>query len=105
MHPYLFRNTCFSDEVNYTFQEMAIDTTEARGTRRVLTSAVNVYINVWGGLAKNGTVRPFFFVKTTLAYDGYFDIMAQFVYPRVSDLQPKVFQQDGASPLHSSLLI
>jgi hypothetical protein len=27
------------------------------------------------------------------------------VYPRVSDLQPKVFQQDGASPLHSSLLI
>jgi len=36
----------------------------------------------------------------------YFDVMAQFVYLGVSNLQPKIFQQDGASPvLLSSLFV
>jgi len=53
---------------------MASDTAEARETRRVHASAVNVNINVWGGLVKIRTVWPFFFVETTRARDGYFDI-------------------------------
>jgi hypothetical protein len=49
---YFLRSTLFSDEVRFTFQEMASDTGEAHGIRRVHASAVNVNINVWGGLVK-----------------------------------------------------
>jgi len=50
MDIYFLRSTLFSDDVRFTFQEMASDTAEAPGTRRVHASAVNVNINVWGGL-------------------------------------------------------
>lgn len=104
--PYLLRNTLFSDEVSFIFQELAVDATKARGTRRVLTSAVKVNIDVWGGLVKNNTLRLFLVMQTTLGHNGHFDIIAQFVYPRVSVLQPKVLQQEGTSPLlHSSWLV
>jgi len=49
-------------------------------------------------------VWPFFFVETTRARDGYFDIMAQFVYLGVSNLKQKIFQQDEASPVLLSSL-
>jgi hypothetical protein len=74
MDIYFLRSKLFLDDVRFTFQEMASDTAEAHGTRRVLASAVNVNINFWGGLVKIGTVWPFFVVETTRARDGYFDI-------------------------------
>jgi hypothetical protein len=46
---------------------MASETAEAHGT-------VNVNIIFWGGLVKITTVWPFFFVETTRARGGYFDM-------------------------------
>ena len=74
MDIYFLRSTLFSDDIRFIFQEMASDTAETHGTWRVLASAVNMNINVWGGLVKIRTVWPFFIVETTRARDGHFDI-------------------------------
>jgi len=48
MDIYFLRSTLFSNEVRFTSQEMTSDTAKALGTRRVLASAVNMNVNVWG---------------------------------------------------------
>ena len=60
-------------------------------------------VNVWCGLMKNRIIGPFFFHEKSITGPVYQDMLEQFVYPQVADLQPQViFQQDGAPP-HWSL--
>ncbi|KAJ4441602.1 hypothetical protein ANN_11458 [Periplaneta americana] len=61
-------------------------------------------VNVWCGLM-NKIVGPFFFHEESITGPVYQDILEQFLYHQVADLQPQViFQQDGAHP-HWSLNI
>jgi hypothetical protein len=52
---------------------------------------------------KDRIIGPFFFVEATVTGGAYLDMLEQFVYPQVADLQPNIiYPQDGA-PLHWSL--
>ena len=52
---------------------------------------------------KNRIIGPFFFIEKSITGLVYQDMLEEFLYPQVADLQPQViFQQDGAPP-HWSL--
>ncbi|KFM65919.1 hypothetical protein X975_00306, partial [Stegodyphus mimosarum] len=54
-------------------------------------------------------IGPFFFTEKTVSSVVYLDMLENFVFPQLEELQPHVFlQQDGAPPywgiiVHSSL--
>jgi hypothetical protein len=44
-------------------------------------------------------IGPFFFVEATVSGRVHLDMLEQFLYPQVTDMQPNIiFQQDGAPP-------
>jgi hypothetical protein len=49
------------------------------------------------GLMNGRIVGPFFFSEATLSGRVHLDMLEQFLYPQVINLQPNIiFQQDGA---------
>ncbi|KFM64525.1 hypothetical protein X975_16921, partial [Stegodyphus mimosarum] len=56
-------------------------------------------VNVWCGLMHDGVIGPFFFTEKTVSSVVYLDMLENFVFPQLEELQPHVFlQQDGAPP-------
>ncbi|KFM62863.1 hypothetical protein X975_02641, partial [Stegodyphus mimosarum] len=60
---------------------------------------VSPKVNVWGGLMHDRVTGPFFFTEKTVSLVLYLDMLENFVFPQLEELQPQVFlQQDGAPP-------
>ena len=56
-------------------------------------------MNVWCSLSHNKVIGPFFFAEKTVRGTTYLDMLEQFFFPQIEQLQPNiVFQQDGAPP-------
>ncbi|KFM59228.1 hypothetical protein X975_23270, partial [Stegodyphus mimosarum] len=56
-------------------------------------------VNVWCGLMHDRVIGPFFFTEKTVSSVVYLDVLENFVFPQLEELQPHVFlQQDGAPP-------
>ena len=56
-------------------------------------------VNVWCGLMCDRVVGPFFFKEPTVKAANYLDMLENFVFPQINNLQPNIiFQQDGAPP-------
>jgi hypothetical protein len=62
-------------------------------------------VNVWCGLLHDRLIGPIFFAEATVMSSNYLDILENFVYPQLQELQPAVFfLQDGVPP-HWSLIV
>jgi hypothetical protein len=60
---------------------------------------------VWCGLLHGRLIGPFFFAEATVTFRNYLDMLENFVYPQLQELQPVMFfQQDGAPP-HWRLIV
>ncbi|KFM68198.1 hypothetical protein X975_25037, partial [Stegodyphus mimosarum] len=56
-------------------------------------------VNVWCGLMHDRVIGPFLFTEKTVSSVVYLDMLENFVFPQLEELQPHVFlQQDGAPP-------
>ncbi|KFM72225.1 hypothetical protein X975_12840, partial [Stegodyphus mimosarum] len=56
-------------------------------------------VNVQCGLMHDRVIGPFFFTEKTVSSVVYLDMLENFVFPQLEELQPHVFlQQDGAPP-------
>ncbi|KFM75855.1 Transposable element Tcb1 transposase, partial [Stegodyphus mimosarum] len=56
-------------------------------------------VNVWCGLMHDRVTGAFFFTEKTVSSVVYLDMLENFVFPQLEELQPHVFlQQDGAPP-------
>jgi transposase len=56
-------------------------------------------INVWCGLFHDRVIGPFFFQENNINGNIYIDMLENFAFPQLEELQPNViFQQDGAPP-------
>ncbi|KFM71424.1 hypothetical protein X975_15209, partial [Stegodyphus mimosarum] len=56
-------------------------------------------VNVWCGLMYDRVIGPFFFTEKTVSSVVYLDILENFVFPQLEELQPHVvLQQDGTPP-------
>ncbi|KFM78615.1 hypothetical protein X975_09761, partial [Stegodyphus mimosarum] len=56
-------------------------------------------VNVWCGLIHDRVIEPFFFTEKTVSSVVYLDMLENFVFPQLEELQPHVFlQQDGTPP-------
>jgi hypothetical protein len=54
---------------------------------------------VWCGLLHDHLIGPFFFAEATVTSSSYLDMLENFVYAQLQELQSAVlFQQDGAPP-------
>ncbi|KFM73429.1 Zinc finger MYM-type protein 1, partial [Stegodyphus mimosarum] len=61
--------------------------------------SVEQQVNVWCELMHDRVIGPFFFTEQTVSSVVYLDILQNFVFPQLEELQPHVFlQQDGAPP-------
>jgi hypothetical protein len=106
MDPGFLLSILFSDEATF-HQLRKVNRHNAYVAQKILTSTEVVRdspkVNVWCGLMKDSIVGPFFFMEATVTGSVYLDMLEQFVYPQVADLQPNIIcQQDGAPP-HWSL--
>jgi hypothetical protein len=62
-------------------------------------------VNVWCGLLHDRLIGPFSLAEATVTSRNCLDMLENFVYPHLQELQPAVFfQQDGAPP-HWSLIV
>lgn len=62
-------------------------------------------VNVWCGLLHDRVIGPFFFAEASITSAVYLDMLEQFAFPQIEDLQPDiVLQQDGAPP-HWGLVV
>lgn len=66
-------------------------------------------LNVWCGLMHDKLIGPFFFVEQTITGNVYFDMLEQYVFPQLEQIENEnnvelLFQQDGAPP-HFSLQV
>jgi hypothetical protein len=58
-------------------------------------------VNVWCCLLHDRLIGPFFFAEATVTSKNYLDMLKNFVYSQLQELQPSVFfQQDGAFNQH-----
>ncbi|KFM67649.1 hypothetical protein X975_03945, partial [Stegodyphus mimosarum] len=56
-------------------------------------------VNVWCGLMHDRVIGPFFYTEKTVSSVVYLDMLENFVFPQLEELQPHVFlQEDGAPP-------
>lgn len=56
-------------------------------------------LNVWCAISYDRLIGPFFFQEKSINGNIYLDMLENFAYPQLEDLQPNViFQQDGAPP-------
>ncbi|KFM70764.1 hypothetical protein X975_05074, partial [Stegodyphus mimosarum] len=56
-------------------------------------------VSVWCGLMHDGVIGPFFFTEKTVSSVVYLDMLENFIFPQLEELQAHVFlQQDGAPP-------
>jgi hypothetical protein len=53
---------------------------------------------------KDRIIGPFYFMEATVTGDVYLDMMEQFVYPKVVDLQPNIIYQQDRAPTLECLL-
>ncbi|KFM73977.1 hypothetical protein X975_13500, partial [Stegodyphus mimosarum] len=61
-------------------------------------------VNVWCGLMRNRVIAPFFFTEKTVSSVVYLDMLENFVFTQLGELQPHIFlQQDGAPPHWDSM--
>jgi hypothetical protein len=68
-----------------------------RATVEHITDSLRV--NEWCCLLHDRLIGPFFFAEVTVISSIYLNMLENFVYPQLQDLQPAVlFQQDGAPP-------
>jgi hypothetical protein len=61
-------------------------------------------VNVLCGLMKARITGPFFFMESTITGDVYFDMLEQFVYPQVADLQLGIIYQHDP-PIHTGVCV
>lgn len=63
-------------------------------------------VNVWCGLMVDRVIGPFIFVEQTINGDIYYDMLTEYVFPQVEDIEAEkglvFFQQDGAPPHYSN---
>lgn len=62
-------------------------------------------VNVWCGLLHDQVVGPFFFAEKTINGIIYLDMLEQFLFPQIEDIEQQaghriIFMQDGAPPHH-----
>jgi hypothetical protein len=55
-------------------------------------------VNVWCGIMSDRTVGPFFFHKITITSAVYLDMLENFVFPQIAEVDGLIFQQDGTPP-------
>jgi hypothetical protein len=60
---------------------------------------------VWCGLLHDRLIRPFFSAEATMTSSNYLDMLENFVYPQLQELQPVVFFQQDDAPPHWSLIV
>ena len=61
-------------------------------------------VNVWCGLMHEQFIGPFFFIEQTITVHVYLDMLEQYVFPQVDQIEEEnnvTFQQDGAPPRFS----
>ncbi|KFM65698.1 Transposable element Tcb2 transposase, partial [Stegodyphus mimosarum] len=62
-------------------------------------------VNVWCGLMHDRVIGPFFFTEKTVSSVVYLDMLENFVFPQLEELQPHVFlQQNGAPPQRGTIV-
>lgn len=63
-------------------------------------------VNVWCGLMVDRVIGPFIFVERTINGDIYYDMLTEYVFPQMEDIEAEkglvFFQQDGAPPHYSN---
>ncbi|KFM75908.1 hypothetical protein X975_13916, partial [Stegodyphus mimosarum] len=62
-------------------------------------------VNVWCGLIHDRVIGPFFFTEKTVSWVVYLDMLENFVFPQLEELQPHVFSQQGGAPPHWGIIV
>ncbi|KFM65773.1 hypothetical protein X975_25152, partial [Stegodyphus mimosarum] len=57
-------------------------------------------VNVWCGLMHDRVIGPFVFTEKTVSSVVYLDMLENFVFPQLEELQPHVFLQQDGAPSH-----
>jgi ribosomal protein S18 acetylase RimI-like enzyme len=55
-------------------------------------------VNVWCDIMSGRIVGPFFFHESTITSAVYLDMLENFVFPQIAEVDGLIFQQDGAPP-------
>jgi hypothetical protein len=55
-------------------------------------------VNVLCGIMSDRIVGPFFFHESTITSAVYLDVLENFVFPQIAEVDGLIFQQDGAPP-------
>ncbi|KFM65620.1 hypothetical protein X975_08683, partial [Stegodyphus mimosarum] len=62
-------------------------------------------VNMWCGLMHNRVIGPFFFTEKTVSSVVYLDMLKNFVFLQLEELQPNVFLQQDGAPSHWGTII
>jgi hypothetical protein len=61
-------------------------------------------VSVWFGIMLDRIVGPFFFHESTITSAVYLDMLENFVFPQIAEVDSLIFQQDGA-PHHFGAIV
>ncbi|KFM76483.1 hypothetical protein X975_20837, partial [Stegodyphus mimosarum] len=62
-------------------------------------------VNVWCERMQDRVTGPFFFTEKTVSSVVYLDMLANFVFPQLEELRPRVFLQQDAAPPHRGTIV
>jgi hypothetical protein len=62
-------------------------------------------LNVWCPIILDLIIGPFFFIENAVMCQVYLDMLENFVFPQIAEVDGHMFQQNGASPHFGAIVL